>query len=93
MTVDETAAQPPASPDRPLKPKPHRKPRPSRRKPLTWYESDLGPMPDCGACMELLLGPMFIESVYSVAIEHPGDPVDLAKRTVSAYHAAGHSMA
>jgi hypothetical protein len=65
----------------------------TRRKLLSWYDTELGPMPDCPSCFDLLMSPMFIESVYSVSIEHPGDPVDLAKRAVGSYHDNRHREA
>lgn len=60
------------------------------RKPLVWYQSDLGPVPDCVVCMDRLTTPGFVEAVYSVAIEHPGDPLDLARRVIDRYHANRH---
>jgi hypothetical protein len=70
----------------------------TKRKPLEWYDSgsDLGidgHVPDCGACCDLLFMPGFTEAVYSVGIEHPGDPADLAKRAVEDYHARRHPAA
>lgn len=62
----------------------------TRRKPLEWYDTGHGTVPFCDTCMELLSSPGFMEAVYSVSIEHPGDPADLAKRTLDRYHANRH---
>lgn len=62
----------------------------TRRKPLAWYETELGPTPDCGTCLDRLMEPGFVEAVYSVSIEHPDDPVDLAKRAINRFHASRH---
>jgi hypothetical protein len=63
----------------------------SRRKPLEWYDDGRGGRyPGCTDCFERLVAPMFVEAVYSVSIEHPGDPADLAKRVIDRYHANGH---
>lgn len=59
-------------------------------KPLEWYDTGDGWVPDCDPCLGRLCSPMFMEAVYSVSIEHPGDPAGLAKRTIDAYHANGH---
>jgi len=69
--------------------------RTKRRRPLQWYSvSDGvgvdGQVPDCDDCWELLSTPLFREAVYSVAIEHPGDPAALARRAIEAYHHEGH---
>ncbi len=61
----------------------------TRRKPLGWYDTGDGLVPDCPDCLEWMT-PMFMEAVYSVAIEFSGDPVDLAKRTIEQYHANRH---
>jgi hypothetical protein len=62
----------------------------TKRKPLAWYESELGPTPDCGTCMTRMFSPLFTEAVYSVSIEHAGSPADLARRTIEHYHEARH---
>jgi hypothetical protein len=68
----------------------------TRRKPLQWYgATDVGvgvggQLPGCDKCCDLLFMPGFAEAVYSVSIEHPGDPADLAKRTIDSYHARRH---
>lgn len=65
-------------------------PRTRRRRRLAWYDTDMGSVPDCPDCQKLLFSPMFVEAVYSVSIETPGDPVDLARSTVTAYHDNDH---
>jgi len=71
----------------------------TRRKPLAWYGATAadvgvdGELPDCGKCCDLLLAPGFVEAVYSVSIEYPGDPAELAKRTINSYHERRHPAA
>lgn len=72
-----------------------RDPRPflrtsTRRKAVTWYDTDIGPVPDCTECVGRYLDPTFIQAVHSVAIEHPDDPADLARTTIDRYHQGGH---
>jgi hypothetical protein len=62
----------------------------TKRKPLTWYDTGNGRIPDCTACCDLLFAPLFAEAVYSTAIEHPGDPTDMAQRAINTYHESGH---
>ena len=68
----------------------------TKRKPLQWYDTTItgvgvaGKFPDCDHCTELLFMPGFTEAVHSVAIEHPGSPAGLAKRTLDDYHARRH---
>lgn len=67
----------------------------TERPPLQWYDAapDIGidgKLPCCAACCDLLLSPGFIEAVYSVSIEHPGDPAELAERTINHYHDSKH---
>lgn len=67
----------------------------TKRRALVWYDtgSDVGidgRVPACATCAELLFNPSFIDAVYSVGIEHPGDPADLAKRTIDRFHAERH---
>jgi hypothetical protein len=72
----------------------------TKRKPLTWHDigHDIGigidgHIPNCDPCWDLLCTPGFIAAVYSVAIEHPGDPADLARQTIDTYHARRHPAA
>lgn len=61
------------------------------RKPLEWYPTDHGEIPDCGRCLDFLrLTPFLVEAVASVAIEHPVGPEVLLRRVVEAYHRRGH---
>jgi hypothetical protein len=68
----------------------------TRRKPLAWDDATrpnlgvAGKFPACGRCCDLLFMPGFTEAVYSVSIEHPGDPADLARRTIESYHERRH---
>jgi hypothetical protein len=62
----------------------------TKRKRLAWYDTELGPTPDCGPCLDTFLSPLFAEAVYSVSIEHPGNPADLARRTIEHYHERKH---
>lgn len=62
----------------------------TKRKPLEWYDSELGAMPGCTRCCDLLFRPMFTEAVYSVSIEHPGSPEDLMRRTITQFHERRH---
>jgi hypothetical protein len=67
----------------------------TKRKPLAWYDTGHnygidGNVPACDECSALLLSVGFIDAVYSVGIEHPGDPADLAKRVIDDYHARRH---
>lgn len=70
----------------------------TKRKPLEWYHATAnigvdGKLPACTTCCDLLLSPGFVEAVYSVSIEHPGDPADLATRTINQYHERRHPAA
>lgn len=62
----------------------------TRRKPLTWFPTHVGEIPSCDPCTDLYLSPSFKEAIYSVLIERPGDPRDLARRTIERYHLTGH---
>lgn len=67
----------------------------TKRKPLAWFSTITGvgvdgELPACGKCCDLLLMPLFAEAVCSVSIEHPGDPADLARRTIVDYHERRH---
>lgn len=62
----------------------------TKRKPLEWYDTTAGPMPLCPQCADLFCSPMFVEAVFSVLIERPGSPADLARRAVDDYHANRH---
>ncbi len=67
----------------------------TKRKPLTWHDATAnigvaGKLPACATCCDYLLAPMFAEAIYSCAIEHGGDPADLARRTINHYHANRH---
>jgi hypothetical protein len=62
----------------------------TKRKPLQWDTVGRILIPNCDTCMDLYTQPGFREAVYSTAIEHPGDPADLARRTLDAWHAARH---
>lgn len=65
--------------------------RRTRRKPLEWIDFHDGTiLPDCVTCAGKLASPMFIEAVYSVGIEHPGDPAALGRRTLDRWHLDGH---
>lgn len=71
----------------------------TKAKPLEWHGATAdgvglgGQLPGCAKCCDLLFMPGFAEAVYSVSIEHPGDPADLAKRTVNSYHQRRHPAA
>lgn len=71
----------------------------TKRKPLQWYGATVegvgvgGLLPQCGPCCDLLFRPGFVEAVYSVSIEHPGEPSDLARRTIESYHQRRHPAA
>jgi hypothetical protein len=65
----------------------------TKRKPLQWYSATDGSdreFPGCMTCAELLFSPMFMEAVYSVSIETPGSPDELARRTINVFHARRH---
>lgn len=67
----------------------------TKRKPLEWHDASAdvgvdGKIPGCGKCCELLFSPLFVEAVYSVAIERAGSPADLARRTIEGYHGRRH---
>jgi hypothetical protein len=71
----------------------------TKRKPLEWHDATVSgvgvghKLPGCSKCCDLLFMPGFTEAVYSVGIEHPGDPADLAKRAIESYHARRHPAA
>lgn len=73
----------------------------TKPKPLQWYGAtrngeDIGvggQIPDCPKCLDLLFSPGFTEAVHSVAIEHPGSPANLARRTIEGYHNRRHPAA
>jgi hypothetical protein len=44
----------------------------------------------CSTCVELMLSPLFFESVSSTAIESPLPPEQLLRRVVEQYHAGQH---
>lgn len=62
----------------------------TRRGPLRWYDTKWGPWPDCAECVEQMLQPMFVEAVYSCAIESGSDPAGLARRVIDHHHANRH---
>lgn len=62
----------------------------TKRKPLTWHPVGVGELPGCDRCAAMLIDPMFTEAVYSTAIEHPGNPADMAKRAINHFHEKGH---
>lgn len=67
---------------------------PRRPKPLEWYDSTAGDgqIPGCMKCADLWFNPLFREAVFSVSIEHPGSPGELARRTVNQFHERRHPM-
>ncbi len=65
----------------------------TKRKPLEWFHASDGSdgmIPQCSTCAERYLDPMFMEAVYSVAIERGGGGPDLAKRVIDQFHANRH---
>lgn len=62
----------------------------TKRKALSWYNSDLGEVPDCAECLNYLLAPGVIEAAHSIAIEHPESAAVLARRLLNQYHADRH---
>lgn len=67
----------------------------TKRKPLAWFSASAnigvdGQLPDCTTCCDFLLRPLFVEAVYSCAIENGGDPAGMARRTINHFHANRH---
>lgn len=62
-----------------------------RRRPLAWLDLDGRAVPACETCAGLMLSPLFVEAVYSTAIERPGDPQTMARGAVEEYHRRGHA--
>lgn len=67
----------------------------TKRKSLGWYRVGEGrtEVPGCDKCADLLFMPGFTEAVYSVSIEHSGNPAELARRTITEYHERRHPAA
>ncbi len=64
-----------------------------RRKPLAWLDTEHGPLPDCGPCLDHLLSPLLTEAIASCAIENNSSIPDLTRSYVRYYHASGHREA
>jgi hypothetical protein len=63
----------------------------TKRKPLSWYDTEVGPAPNCAECANYMFDAMFVEAVHSVAIEYPGTSVpSLTRRAVNVFHANRH---
>jgi len=57
---------------------------------LAWYDSELGPTPDCEACLRQLLSEFFAAAVHSVAISRHTTPAAAAQQAINNYHERGH---
>lgn len=64
---------------------------PSRStRPLQWHETEYGPMPDCGICLERMADPTYRAAISSVSTEHPENPAEIGHRFINHYHQTGH---
>jgi hypothetical protein len=57
---------------------------------LAWYDTDLGPRPDCPECEVYLSQPHMAAAIAAVAISRRAAVDRLALTAVVAYHRRGH---